>query len=101
YSGKKKAHTDKNVVVVDARQHRIEFLSRTYAGKTHDKKIAEQEQITYPPGAELHKDTGFQGYEPAVKRTRQAKKKAATRGTDGAREADESQAGAHPRGSRA
>jgi hypothetical protein len=83
-SGKKKAHTDKNVVVVDARQHRIEFLSQTYVGKTHDKNIADQEQITYPPGAELYKDTGFQGYEPAVKRTRQAKKKATARGTNGA-----------------
>ena len=81
YSGKKKAHTDKNVVIVDLRRKCIGFLSRTYVGKTHDKKIADSEGISYPPKAELYKDTGFQGYEPAVTRTCQAKKKAARRGT--------------------
>ena len=81
YSGKEKAHTDKNVVIVDLRRKCIGFLSRTYVGKTHDKKIADSEGISYPPKAELYKDTGFQGYEPAVTRTCQAKKKAAPRGT--------------------
>ena len=76
YSGKKKTHCDKNVVLLNVRSKRIGFLSRTYPGKTHDKKIADQEGICYPPGAELYKDTGFQGYEPAVKETRQPKKKA-------------------------
>jgi hypothetical protein len=77
YSGKRKAHSDKNVVVVDARSKRVGFLSSTYAGKTHDKKIADHEGISYPPETVLYKDTGFQGYEPAVKETCQAKKKAA------------------------
>jgi hypothetical protein len=81
YSGKKKAHSDKNVVVANARSKRIDFLSETYAGKTHDKKIADQENISYPPETVLYKDTGFQGYEPAVKETCQAKKKATRRGT--------------------
>jgi len=81
YSGKKKMHSDKNVVIVDARSDRIDFLSPTYAGKTHDKKIADREQIAYPPGTVLYKDVGFQGYEPAVEKTCQAKKKAAARGT--------------------
>jgi hypothetical protein len=40
----------------------------------HDKKIADQARIPYPPGTVLYKDTGFQGYEPAVKRSCQAKK---------------------------
>jgi hypothetical protein len=73
-SGKKKTHCDKNVVLLDLRSQRIGFLSRTYTGKTHDKKIADQEHVSYPPGAVLYKDTGCQGYEPAVKRTCQAKK---------------------------
>jgi DDE superfamily endonuclease/Helix-turn-helix of DDE superfamily endonuclease len=77
YSGKKKAHTDKNVVIADAQSKRIGFLSRTYVGKTHDKRIADEEDIAYPPRAVLYKDTGFQGYEPAVQETCQAKKKAA------------------------
>jgi hypothetical protein len=81
YSGKKKAHTDKNVIIVDLRRRDVDFLSRTYVGKTHDKKIADREGVPYPPGAELHKDTGFQGYEPVGTRTHQAKKKAAPRGT--------------------
>jgi Helix-turn-helix of DDE superfamily endonuclease/DDE superfamily endonuclease len=83
YSGKKKTHSDKNVVVTDARGRRVGFLSGTYPGKTHDKRVADAAGIAYPPGAVLYKDTGFQGYEPAVKETCQAKKKAAPRGTDG------------------
>jgi hypothetical protein len=50
-------------------------LSTTYPGKTHDKKIAEQEQISYPRKTTLYKDTGFQGYEPSKVNTRQPKKK--------------------------
>jgi hypothetical protein len=79
YSGKKKAHSDKNVVITSLEGEGIDFLSRTYVGKTHDKKIADQEDISYPPTATLYKDTGFQGYEPAVAETCQAKKKAAPR----------------------
>jgi hypothetical protein len=75
YSGKKKAHTDKNVVIVTLPRKRVDFLSQTCVGKTHDKKIADTEGIVYPPEAILYKDTGFQGYEPAVQETRQPKKK--------------------------
>jgi Helix-turn-helix of DDE superfamily endonuclease/DDE superfamily endonuclease len=83
YSGKKKAHTDKNVATVTLPRKRVDFLSQTCAGKTHDKKIADTEGITYPSEASLYKETGFQGYNPAVKATHQAKKKAAPRGTHG------------------
>jgi len=79
YSGKKKTHTDKNVVIVTLPRERVDFLSRTCVGKMHDKKIADTEGIVYPPEAILYKDTGFQGYEPAVQETRQPKKKAAPR----------------------
>jgi hypothetical protein len=74
YSGKHKAHSDKNIVVVHAKTKRVGYLSRTYAGKTHDKKIADQEALCYPRNTILYKDTGFQGYEPAVGQTRQPKK---------------------------
>jgi DDE superfamily endonuclease/Helix-turn-helix of DDE superfamily endonuclease len=83
YSGKKKAHSDKNLVVTSLESKCIDFLSRTYVGKTHDKKIADQEDISYPPETILYKDTGFQGYEPAVTETCQAKKKAAPRRAHG------------------
>lgn len=74
YSGKKKMHSDKNVLIVHTRSKRVGYLSPTYAGKTHDKKVAECEQIVYPRQASLHKDTGFQGYEPAVRHSYQPKK---------------------------
>jgi hypothetical protein len=83
YSRRKKKHCDKNVVVVNTRGKRIDYLGRTCPGKTHDNKIADAEGISYPPGATLYKDTGFQGYEPAVKKTCQAKKKATPRRTHG------------------
>lgn len=83
YSGKKKTHTDKNVVIANVPSNRIAFLSGTYAGKTHDKKVADREGIVYPPDAVLYKDTGFQGYEPTVKETCQAKKKATRRSAHG------------------
>jgi hypothetical protein len=74
YSGKKKAHTDKNVVIVNAHSKRVGYLSGTYAGKVHDKKVAESEGIRYPRQSTLLKDSGFQGYEPRVRRTSQPKK---------------------------
>lgn len=74
YSGRKKAHSDKNVVIADAKTTRIGYLSQTYSGKTQDKKIADTEPIVYPPDATLYKDTGFQGYEPRVRQTQQPKK---------------------------
>jgi DDE superfamily endonuclease/Helix-turn-helix of DDE superfamily endonuclease len=83
YSGKKKTHSDKNVVIANVQSKRIGFLSGTYAGKTHDKKVADHESISYPPETVLYKDTGFQGYEPAVKETCQAKKKSTRRRTHG------------------
>ena len=74
YSGKKKVHSDKNVLIVNTQTKRVGYLSQTYAGKTHDKKIADSERIAYPRRATLRKDTGFQGYEPRVQQTYQPKK---------------------------
>jgi hypothetical protein len=74
YSGKKKTQCDKNVVVVQAKSKRVGFLSQTYAGKTHDKKIVDTEPIVYPPGTTLYQDTGFQGYAPTGVQSRQPKK---------------------------
>lgn len=74
YSGKKKAHSDKNLVIANRHTKRVGYLSPTYAGKTHDKKIADREPIVYPRGTQLGKDTGFQGYEPRGCQTYQPKK---------------------------
>jgi len=101
YSGKKKTHTDKNVVIVSIPNQRVEFLSQTYTGKTHEKKIADQENIVYPPDTVLYKDTGFQGYEPLVKETCQPKKKDTLQGPDTRREANQPTTGADTGQSRA
>ena len=74
YSGKKKIHSDKNVVIATVKKKRVSFLSQTYPGKTHDKKVAETENIVYPNHMTLLKDTGFQGYEPKVHKSVQPKK---------------------------
>ncbi len=41
YSGKKKAHTDKNIVLVNETTGKVVYLGPTGAGKTHDKKADE------------------------------------------------------------
>jgi hypothetical protein len=74
YSGKKKIHSDKNIVIATVKRKRVSYLSQTYPGKTHDKKVADTENISYPKQMTLHKDTGFQGYEPKVRRLYQPKK---------------------------
>ena len=74
YSGRKKIHSDKNVVIANRKTKRIGYLSQTYVGKTQDKKIVDLEPIAYPRGARLHKDTAFQGYEPRGCETYQPKK---------------------------
>ncbi len=75
YSGKKKAHTDKNILLINETTSKVVYLGPTEPGKTHDKKAADQAQIAYPINATLDKDTGFQGYEPAGVLTQQPKKK--------------------------
>jgi len=63
------------VIITNEYTERVEYLSQTYSGKTHDKKVADLEDIHYPPGSGLKKDTGFQGYEPQGVCTLQPKKK--------------------------
>ena len=65
YSGKKKAHTLKNDLVVGINDREVKYLSGTYEGKAQDKKMAEEEELSYPQGIHLYQDKGFQGYQPA------------------------------------
>lgn len=74
YSGKKKAHTDKNILLANGHTRKVVYLSPTESGKKHDKKIADENGVAYPQGATLGKDTGFQGYEPPGVITFQPKK---------------------------
>lgn len=93
YSGKRKTHTDKNVVLTDAADDRVVFLSGTYPGAANDKRIADEANLRYPRGTTLYKDAGFQGYEPAVHKTCQAKKKAKGACVNGCGEEGEPQVG--------
>src|ERR671925_398689 len=74
YSGKKKTHTDKNLLLVNAHIDKVIYLGPTVAGKKHDKQAADEEEIASPTNATLAKDTGFQGYEPAGVLPRKPKK---------------------------
>lgn len=75
YSGKKKTHTDKNLLLVNENTKKVVYLSATVEGKKHDKKLADESQISYPENASLTQDTGFQGYQPKGVLVQQPKKK--------------------------
>jgi hypothetical protein len=79
YSGKKKGHFDKNVVVVNTQSKRVSFLSPTLPGSVHDKALADHVNIRYPKDATLRSDLGFQGYAPKVGAHLQPKKSPSTR----------------------
>ena len=79
YSGKKKTHSDKNMVVVNTQTKRVSFLSQTLPGSVHDKKAADHAAIRYPRNATLRSDLGLQGYAPAVREHLQPKKNPRTR----------------------
>lgn len=63
YSGKKKRHTKKNIIMTDKKK-RILLLGDTHEGKKHDKKACDQEEIVDPiPPDDVTAwlDSGFQG----------------------------------------
>ncbi|WP_373799162.1 transposase family protein [Bacteroides heparinolyticus] len=40
------------------------WLSSTYEGHIHDKKICDEEPLSFPKGIRLWQDTSFQGHKP-------------------------------------
>jgi Helix-turn-helix of DDE superfamily endonuclease/DDE superfamily endonuclease len=74
YSGKKKTHSDKNILLVNEQTNKVVYLGPTLPGKTHDKKAVDETPVAYPTNTTLDKDTGFQGYEPGGVLTTQPKK---------------------------
>jgi len=79
YSGRRKTHTVKNVLIVAGRK--VEALSATRPGRVHDKRVAGEEwaERKFPRGKWLLGDGGFAGYRPSgttlcrpVKRPRDA-----------------------------
>jgi hypothetical protein len=64
YSGKKKRHTRKNLVMT-TRKKRINFLSKTVEGKAHDFSILKEHVPPkyIPLEIKKHLDLGFKGYQ--------------------------------------
>ena len=58
YSGKKKGHTGKNILLINA-VLTILFLSDTTAGSVHDTRIADGTPYPRPSGSTLLQDLGF------------------------------------------
>ena len=52
----------------------MRYLSDTDEGKKHDKAIADEEELRFPPGSTLWQDGGFQGFTPAGVTIQQPKK---------------------------
>ena len=74
YSGKKKTHRKKNLLL-SSDSRRVVYLGPTSPGSVHDKKLADESGLVFPPDALVLKDTGFQGYEPPGCASLQPKKK--------------------------
>lgn len=75
YSGKKKRHTRKKLVVSSQRTKQIVVLGDTEPGSCHDKKALDNSQLTFPGGSIVYEDKGFVGHvEPGVLILRPKKK---------------------------
>ena len=59
----KKTHSVKNNLL-SVPNRRIVWLSHTYVGSIHDKKICDIQPLCLPDGINLWQDTGFQGHLP-------------------------------------
>lgn len=59
----KKTHNVKNNVL-SLPDRRIIWLSKTYEGSVHDKKICDNRPLHLVSGINLWQDTGFQGHNP-------------------------------------
>jgi hypothetical protein len=68
--------TGKNLAIVEKKTHnlknnllcthnkRIVWLSKTFDGHIHDKRIADEQPLQLPAGITLWQDTGFLGHRP-------------------------------------
>ena len=74
----KKSHSIKNVLLA-AKSKKILYLSDTYQGSVHDKKIAHEAAIEFEQTIELLQDSGFQGFQPKHAIVQQPVKKPRTK----------------------
>jgi hypothetical protein len=70
----KKNHTIKNLIVSDLNNN-ILYISQTWEGKMHDKKICEIEELEFSKKIRLWLDSGFEGFNPENAQINRPKKK--------------------------
>ena len=75
YSGRRKTHTVKNLIIVGNSDREVKYLSDTVEGSKHDKKVIDESEVVFPEEIDLYQDTGFQGYAPEGVNIVQPKKK--------------------------
>lgn len=61
YSGKKKKHTRKNIIISDTIRGYVHFLGRTQPGSVHDKTAADEEELQGTSDIDIGGDLGFLG----------------------------------------
>lgn len=61
YSGRKKRHAVKNVILVG--RHKVLWCSPTVPAREHDKKVAQRARLRLPGRVDLLGDSGFEGLE--------------------------------------
>jgi hypothetical protein len=64
YSGRKKRHTVKNVIVTA--QGQVRWCSPTVPGRRHDKAVTETERLRLPKEVTVLADSGFAGLDPGA-----------------------------------
>ena len=75
YSGKKKRHTKKNVIIASPKNRFILFLSRTRDGTVYDKRLIDEENLNCNgPTIQVCTDSGFQGLSIGKLKTLRPKK---------------------------
>ena len=62
YSGKKKRHTKKNIILSDSIRGYVHFLGRTQPGSVHDRVAADEEDLKGTGDIDIGGDLGFLGY---------------------------------------
>lgn len=63
YSGKKKRHTVKNIILTDSIKGYVHLLGETRHGSIHDKEAADQEELSGTSDIDIGGDLGFLGFE--------------------------------------
>lgn len=79
----------KHNLVGGLEDRQVKYLGAVHEGKKHDKKICDEEGTRLPEGADLYRDSGFQGHEvPGATVHQPTKKPRGGRLTDEQKEAN-------------